>query len=187
MALRSIRQYNNDDIIPAKGERTPSAGLHLKAKAAVSEARDILRIRSKEVVRVDDRLRGLLEDMAETMRAANGAGLAAVQVGVPRRAIVLENGGELLKLINPVIVKATGEQLGMECCLSIPGMYGIVMRPERVLVKALSEYGKEIRLEGTATLARALCHEIDHLDGVLFIDKIVPGTKMFNNDLRSPR
>lgn len=175
MALRSIRQYNNGDIIPEKSERAPSGGLHLKAAALPS---DILRTRSKEVVRVDDRLRGLLEDMAETMRAANGVGLAAVQVGVPRRAIVLENGGELLKLINPVIVKATGEQLGMERCLSIPGMYAMVIRPERVVVKALSEYGKEIRLEGTAALALALCHEIDHLDGVLFIDKIVLGTKI---------
>jgi len=99
---------------------------------------------------------------------------------------VLENGGEVLKLINPVIIKASGEQLGMESCLSIPGVYGMVMRPERVVVKALDEYGKEMRLEGTASLARALCHEIDHLDGVLFIDKIVPGTRICNNDLSNP-
>jgi peptide deformylase len=187
MALRSIRQYKNDDIIPAKGKCAPSESLRLKAKGKPPEApKDILRTRSEEVARVDDGLRELLEDMVTTMRAANGAGLAAVQIGVPRRAVVLENGGEVLKLINPVIIKASGEQLGMESCLSIPGVYGMVMRPERVVVKALDEYGKEMRLEGTASLARALCHEIDHLDGVLFIDKIVPGTRICNNDLSNP-
>lgn len=145
---------------------------------------DILRKRSREVMRVDDRVRSLLEDMSETMDAANGAGLAAVQVGVLRRAVVIENSGGLIKLINPVIVEAAGEQQGLEGCLSIPGIYGKVKRPEKVVVKALNERGREIKLEGTGALARALCHEIDHLDGILFIDKIIPGTVINKKDLK---
>jgi len=157
MALRYLRQYKNDDI---------------------------LRKRSREVLQVDDRVRSLLDDMSETMNSANGAGLAAVQVGVLRRAVVIENSGELLKLINPVIIDASGEQQGLEGCLSIPGIYGKVKRPEKVAVKALNERGKEVRLEGTGALARALCHEIDHLDGILFIDKIIPGTEINKKDLK---
>ncbi|QNK42189.1 peptide deformylase [Caproicibacter fermentans] len=144
---------------------------------------DILRKKARIVEKVDFRTRTLLEDMAETMYHSNGAGLAAPQVGVLRRVIVIDDGNGLIKLINPVIVKALGEQQEIEGCLSVPGIYGKVKRPERVIVKALDENGRPYDLEGSGLLARALCHEIDHLDGILFIDKMIPGTIIKQSDL----
>lgn len=152
MALRKIMHYQNDDV---------------------------LRKQSRKVEIFDDRTLILLEDMAETMYAANGAGLAAVQVGILKRVVVIDDGTGLLKLINPVIVEASGEQQELEGCLSIPGVYGKVKRPERVVVHALNENGQPIELEGIGLLARAFCHEIDHLDGILFIDKVIPGLLSF--------
>ncbi|MVB09853.1 Peptide deformylase 1 [Caprobacter fermentans] len=144
---------------------------------------DILRKKARIVEKVDFRTRTLLEDMAETMYHSNGAGLAAPQVGVLRRVIVIDDGNGLIKLINPVIVKALGEQQEIEGCLSVPGIYGKVKRPEKVIVKALDENGRPYDLEGSGLLARALCHEIDHLDGILFIDKMIPGTIIKQSDL----
>jgi len=100
-----------------------------------------------------------------------------------RRLAVIDDGTGLIKLINPVITEADGEQQEFEGCLSIPGFYGRVKRPERVVVKALDENGEPFALEGTGLLARALCHEIDHLDGVLFIDKVIPGLIINQNGL----
>lgn len=137
---------------------------------------DILRKKARAVEKVDGRILTLLEDMAETMYDANGAGLAAPQVGVLRRVIVIDDGTGLIKLINPVIVKAIGEQQEMEGCLSIPGIYGLVKRSEKLIVRALNEYGQTVELEGSGLLAQAFCHEIDHLNGILFIDKVIPGT-----------
>ena len=144
---------------------------------------DILRKKTRAVESVNNRILTLLEDMVETMYHADGAGLAAPQVGILRRLIVIDVGTGLIKLINPVITEADGEQQELEGCLSIPGIYGKVKRPERVVVKALDENGKPIALEGTGLLARALCHEIDHLDGILFIDKVIPGSIINQNDL----
>ncbi len=144
---------------------------------------DILRKKTRAVESVNNRILTLLEDMVETMYHADGAGLAAPQVGILRRLIVIDVGTGLIKLINPVITEAEGEQQELEGCLSIPGIYGKVERPERVVVKALDENGKPIALEGTGLLARALCHEIDHLDGILFIDKVIPGSIINQNDL----
>jgi peptide deformylase len=176
MALRHLRKYKYEDLIYAKGH-TPRGNVHFKPKSAPARARQsILRARSIELARVDDGVRALLDDMVDTMREMRGSGLAAIQVGVPRRLIVVEYGGTLLKLINPVITEAHGENHGIEGCLSIPGVYGIVKRPEKIVVKALDERGKRIKVEGAFGLARVLCHEIDHLDGILFIDKAVPGT-----------
>jgi len=137
---------------------------------------DILRKKARIVEKVDGRILALLEDMAETMYEANGAGLAASQVGVLRRVVVIDDGTGLIKLINPVIVKAIGEQQEMEGCLSIPDIYGVVKRPEKVIVRALNEQGQSVELEGSGLLAQAFCHEIDHLNGILFIDKVIPGT-----------
>lgn len=144
---------------------------------------DILRKRARLVESINGRTLILLEDMAETMYHADGAGLAAPQVGILRRLVIINIGTGLIKLINPVIAEADGEQQELEGCLSIPGIYGRVKRPEKVLVKALDENGKPFDLEGTGLLARALCHEIDHLDGILFIDKVIPGSIINQNDL----
>lgn len=114
--------------------------------------------------------------MAETMHLENGVGLAAVQVGVLKRLAVIETGEGLIKLINPEIIESSGEQFESEGCLSIPNIYGILKRPERVVVKTLNDKGDIVIFEGAGLLARALCHEIDHLDGILFIDKALPGT-----------
>ncbi len=113
----------------------------------------------------------LLDDMAETMHAADGVGLAAPQVGVLRRIAIVEvEPGKLIELINPKIIARAGEQEGSEGCLSLPNQYGMVKRPMHVTVRATDRYGKEFEMSGSELLARAFCHEIEHLDGKLFID-----------------
>ncbi|NLP15230.1 MAG: peptide deformylase [Clostridium sp.] len=134
---------------------------------------EVLRKKSREVDVIDDRIKTLLSDMAETMYAASGVGLAAPQVGILKRVVVIDVGEGLLELINPVIVKQDGEQVDVEGCLSVPGVAGEVKRPAKVLVEALDPKGEKITVEGQGLLAVALCHEIDHLDGVLFTDKVV--------------
>ncbi len=131
-----------------------------------------LRIKASRVPRVDDSVRRLMDDMVETMVEANGVGLAATQVGVSLRVIVLKVDNQLLQLANPELIRASGEQVGYEGCLSVPGYIGEVARAQRVVVKALNRHGKEVRIKGEDLLARALQHEIDHLDGVLFVDKL---------------
>ena len=137
---------------------------------------DVLRKKSKYIDKINEKLLKLLDDMAETMYQANGVGLAAPQVGMLKRIAVVDIGDGLIKLINPEIVEQEGEQQDIEGCLSIPGITGEVKRPDWVKVKALNENGENVEIEGDGLLARALCHEIDHLDGILFIDKVVPGT-----------
>jgi len=134
---------------------------------------EILRKVSRKVDKIDDRILTLLEDMAETMRAAEGVGLAAPQIGVLRRVVVIDVGEGLIELINPVIVYEKGEQLKEEGCLSIPGKSGIVKRPEKVIVRALNRKGETFEITGEGLLAIALCHEIDHLNGILFTDKAI--------------
>ena len=131
----------------------------------------ILNQRAKEVREMTPNLRALIEDMVETMRPANGVGLAAPQVGVLKRLVVIEcEEGELHVLINPEIVERDGEQTGYEGCLSVPGKTGIVTRPNHVKVKALNENMEPVTVEGEELLARALCHELDHLDGHLYTE-----------------
>lgn len=132
-----------------------------------------LRKHAKRVEKFDLRLRILLKDMADTMYKAQGVGLAAPQVGILKRAVVVDVGEGLIELVNPEIVSAEGEQTGPEGCLSVPGRSGIVVRPERVTVRAQSAQGEPVEVTGEGFLARALCHEIDHLDGVLYVDKMV--------------
>ena len=115
----------------------------------------------------------LLEDMAETMYEAEGVGLAAPQVGILRRVVVIDVGDGIIELINPEIIETDGEQTGPEGCLSVPGVTGEVERPLIVKVKALNRNGEEFIIEGEGLLARALCHEIDHLDGIIFTDKVI--------------
>ena len=131
----------------------------------------ILRKISRPVEEITPRIITLLDDMRETMRAAEGCGLAAVQVGVLRRIMIIEvEEGKVLEFINPRIISYSGEQKENEGCLSNPGNYGITKRPAVVTVRALDRYGKEFELRGTELLARAICHECDHLDGKLYTD-----------------
>lgn len=133
----------------------------------------ILRKTSREVVDINERINILLDDMVDTMYHNEGVGLAAVQVGVLRRVVVIDIGEGLIKLINPEIIDKEGENIDIEGCLSVPGRAGTVERPEKVMVKYLDEQGQEKTIEGTELLAKALCHEIDHLNGILFTDKMI--------------
>lgn len=134
---------------------------------------DLLRKKCRVVDDINQRISILIEDMKETMYNANGIGLAAPQVGILKRIVVIDVGDGLITLINPEIVEMQGSQLESEGCLSIPGVQKSVDRPEIVKVKAINEIGEKIIIDGEGLLARALCHEIDHLDGVLFIDKAI--------------
>ncbi|MBO5338493.1 MAG: peptide deformylase [Clostridia bacterium] len=147
----------------------------------VTENDDIefLRKKSREVTEITPRIKTLLDDMVETMREANGCGLAAVQVGVLRRVVVIETDEGLFELINPVIVKTSGTQEGAEGCLSLPGKWGMTKRPQCVTVHALDRDGNKIEVTGYDLLAKALCHEIDHLDGIIYTDKV---TRMLGAD-----
>ncbi len=134
---------------------------------------EFLRKKSREVTEITPRIKTLLDDMIETMRAANGCGLAAVQVGVLRRIVVIETEEGLFEFINPVIVRKTGTQEGAEGCLSLPGKWGLTKRPKCVTVRALDRDGKEFEVTGYDLLAKAMCHEIDHLDGIIYTDKVI--------------
>jgi peptide deformylase len=149
MALRKIRNYRKDDI---------------------------LRKKAKEVTKADDRVRLLISDMIDTMYHADGVGLAAPQVGILKRIVVIDVGDGVHALINPEIISQSGEEIDYEGCLSLPGIRGKVKRPAHVVVRALDPDGKETELRADGLLARAVCHETDHLDGVLFIDKVLPET-----------
>lgn len=132
----------------------------------------VLRERAKEVTKFNASLHKLLDDMAETMYDADGVGLAAPQVGILKRVFVVDADEEhgLLELVNPEIVSREGEQFGAEGCLSIPGLQGDVKRANKVVIKAQDRYGNPVQYEGTELLARAFQHELDHLNGVLFLD-----------------
>ncbi len=133
---------------------------------------EVLRKKCKEVNEVNDRIRVLIDDMFDTMYEENGVGLAAPQVGILKRIVVIDVGEEPLVFINPVILETSGEQTGDEGCLSLPGKSGVVTRPNYVKVRAFDEEMNEFELEGTELLARAICHECDHLDGILYVDKV---------------
>lgn len=136
----------------------------------------ILRKKARPVTEFNERLFELLDDMAETMYEAPGVGLAGPQVGVLRRVVVMDVGDGLLELINPEITKTEGEQTGEEGCLSLPGLCGLVKRPMSVVVKAQNREGKWCIYKGEELKARCFCHEIDHLDGILYKDNLLEGT-----------
>ncbi len=139
----------------------------------VKEGDPILRKKCRPVTEITPRIRQLAEDMAETLIDANGAGLAAPQVGILRRMVLVDNGEEILTLINPEIIAAEGEQEEMEGCLSVPDVWGITHRPARVTVRAMNLAGETIEVSGEGLVARCFCHELDHLDGILYIDNAV--------------
>ena len=137
------------------------------------EGDDILRKKCRKVEKFDNRLGELIDDMAETMHKANGVGLAGPQVGMLKQVVVIDVGDGVMELVNPQIVKTEGKVVDTEGCLSVPGVWGTVERPKKVTVTAQDRYGKEHTYTGEDLLARAFCHEIDHLSGVLFLDKVI--------------
>ena len=132
----------------------------------------ILRKTSRELKEVTDRMRELMDDMVETMNENDGVGLAAPQVGILRRIIVVDDGTGPMKLINPEILDESGEQIDVEGCLSVPNRMGEVKRPDKLRVKYMDEDGQENEIEAEGFLARIICHEVDHLNGILFTDKM---------------
>ena len=135
---------------------------------------EVLRKKCKEVKEITPNLLTLLDDMADTMYDANGVGLAAPQVGILKRVVVIDIGEGLVELINPEILETSGSQIDDEGCLSVPGKTATVERPYYVKAQAMDREGNEFIIEGEELMARALCHEIDHLDGILYIDKALP-------------
>ena len=133
----------------------------------------VLRQKAKEVHKISKKIQVLIDDMIETMRKANGCGLAAVQVGVLRRIVVIETEEGLFELINPKIIAMSGEQESDEGCLSVPGEWGVTKRPMHATVRALNRNGEVIEVTGHGLLAKALCHEVDHLDGIIYTDKVI--------------
>ncbi len=139
---------------------------------------EILRKKAREVEVIDDKIREILDDMVETMHQFNGVGLAGPQIGLLKRLVVIDlyddNGP--IKLVNPKIISQEGEQEVEEGCLSFPNQFAKIIRPANVTIEALNENGEKIKIKGEGLLAQAISHELDHLEGVLFVDKIIPGT-----------
>ena len=133
---------------------------------------DVLRKVCRTQLQFDERLATVLDDMKETMYKAEGVGLAAPQIGILRRYCIVDVGEGIIELINPVITEKSGSQTGSEGCLSLPGKFDEVTRPMKVTVRAQDRNGNNFTVTGEGLLARALCHEIDHLDGVLYIDRV---------------
>ncbi len=124
----------------------------------------------RPVEKFDGRLHRLLNDMADTLAEANGVGLAAPQVGILRRVVIVDTGEEILELVNPTLLETSGEQEGAEGCLSVPGKYGLVKRPNYAKVRAQDRYGEWFEAEGEELIARCFCHELDHLDGIVYTE-----------------
>ena len=124
----------------------------------------------KPVTAFDQKLHKLLDDMAETLEEANGVGLAAPQMGILRRVVIVDTGEEILELVNPTLLETDGEQEGIEGCLSVPGKYGLVKRPYYAKVRAQDRYGDWYEAEGEELIARCFCHELDHLDGIIYTE-----------------
>ena len=143
------------------------------------EGDEILKKKSREVEKIDEKVLELIQDMIETMHKLDGVGLAAVQVGVLKRIVVIdlyEEGVPPYIFINPEIVKEKGEQTVDEGCLSFPNKFAKIVRPKEVTLRALNEKGEKIEIKAKDLLAQAICHEVDHLNGIVFVDKIIPGT-----------
>ena len=152
----------------------------MAVREIVVEGDPVLNKRCHPVTKFDDRLAGLLDDMKETLAKANGLGLAAPQIGIVRRCtIVVNDDGDMLELVNPEILESKGEQDGLEGCLSVPGKWGYVKRPSWVRVKAQDRNGNWFEVEGEGMTARCFCHELEHLDGHLYVEHV---DKLYTND-----
>jgi len=153
-------------IINNKGQRSTNMAVYQIVKLG----EDILRQKAQEVKKITPNIHKVLDNMAETMYEANGVGLAAPQVGISKRLVVVDIGEGLIELINPVIVKKNGEEIDNEGCLSVPNVVGEVKRAKSVVIQALNRDGEKVEYEAEGLLARAFQHEIDHLEGILFVD-----------------
>ena len=142
------------------------------------EGDEILKKKSREVEQIDDRMQELIDDMIETMHKYNGVGLAAVQVGILKRLLVIDlyDDTGVIVMINPIIIKEKGEQEVDEGCLSFPNKFAKVIRPKEVVAEYTNREGKRMKIKAKDLLAQAICHEVDHLNGEVFVEKIVPGT-----------
>jgi peptide deformylase len=140
---------------------------------------ETLRKKSRPVEIINERIETLLDDMKDTLKKSGGVGLAAPQVGVLRRVVIVDDGEKYVEMINPEIIEKCGEQEEIEGCLSVPNEYGYTKRPERVVCRAMDRNGNTFEIEGTGLLARCLCHETDHLDGVMFTDRV---TRMLSEE-----
>ena len=142
------------------------------------EGDEILKKKSRKVEQIDDRMQELIDDMIETMHKYNGVGLAAVQVGILKRLLVIDlyDDTGVIVMINPIIIKEKGEQEVDEGCLSFPNKFAKVIRPKEVVAEYTNREGKRMKIKAKDLLAQAICHEVDHLNGEVFVDKIVPGT-----------
>ena len=146
---------------------------------------DVLRKRCRKVDKFDKRLHVLLDDMAETLAEANGVGLAAPQVGILRRVVIVDVGDEIVELVNPTMLETDGEQVGAEGCLSVPGRYGLVKRPYYAKVRAQDRNGDWFEVEGEEIIARCFCHELDHLDGIVYtevMDRFLTEEELMGDD-----
>lgn len=143
-----------------------------------TEGDEILRKKSKRVEIIDEKIKEIIKDMIETLHKYDGVGLAAVQVGILKQIIVIQESedSEVLVIINPEIVSQSGTKIVEEGCLSFPNKFAKIERPEKITIRALDENGKKIEIKGKDLLAQAISHEIDHLNGIVFIDKIIPGS-----------
>lgn len=143
-----------------------------------TEGDEILKKKSKKVEVIDEKIKELIQDMKETLKKYDGVGLAAVQVGILKQIVIIHEGEDepIYVLINPEIISQSGKQVVEEGCLSFPNKFAKIERPEKVKVRAIDENGKKIEITGKGLLAQAISHEIDHLNGEVFIDKIIPGT-----------
>ena len=148
------------------------------------EGDEILKKKSREVEQIDDRMQELIDDMIETMHKYNGVGLAAVQVGILKRLLVIDlyDDTGVIVMINPIIIKEKGEQEVDEGCLSFPNKFAKVIRPKEVVAEYTNREGKRMKIKAKDLLAQAICHEVDHLNGEVFVDKIVPGTMEYAED-----
>ncbi len=145
----------------------------LRTVITVEKENEDLRKKSRAVEKIDDKILTIIEDMKETLYEKNGVGLAAPQIGILKRIIIIDIGDGPIILLNPVIVYQKGEQIDVEGCLSVPGVWGTVKRPKKVIVRGMNPEGETVEYEGEDLLARAFCHEIDHLDGVIYTDKVI--------------
>ncbi len=148
------------------------AKLHIVKES--DENADVLRRKCRPVENITPRINTLLDDMIETLHVAKGVGLAAPQVGISRRIVIVEvDEGDIIELINPEIIEMKGKQEGVEGCLSVPGQWGLTKRPMKVTVRAMNRKGETFTVTGEGLKAKAFCHEIDHLDGILYTDKVI--------------
>lgn len=158
----------------------------MAAREIVKYPDPVLKKQAKAVSKTDPNLKRLIKDMADTLREVNGLGLAANQIGVLQRVFVYDDGTGLGVLVNPKIIRAEGEQIGLEGCLSVPGLQGDVKRAEKIIIQGMDDKGKKVKIEAEGLLARIFQHELDHLNGTLFVERADPDSLQYLTEEESP-